>query len=652
MSADETLMNQSRYAEEEEGDDYEKDWEYFDMAIELFPQVKDFVFEITSAKKEGFQWWKLHKTPQNGLTSLSDKTRYLAPITNEDQKILRDKIWAMTGEIQIKFFRYMLPVICDSAYDPKKSICRAIGQQLSRMPSPKVEVQTRHSISISEDHPAIVQSFVPELSQFPKALLDLNLTYLDFLGWLFAEPEKEMFALHIGRAATGPQGAILAGKDVAIQHSYRYALILKGQPFVGKSWFNNFLVSGFEFCGLQTAVIHDLTQKFGHREWVSANYSYLDDTNEDKVGGFFRSDVLKTICTNGLIRTEDKGIDPITIKPMCAPILLANEIDSRHLANADSGNAHRIKIILCKDLHSLEVAARQLPSDCPYHGVGALIPAQVIKRVMELSGCSEQMIAAYFIRLCVDKFMSIPFQELANYVTNISASLYANYIASGLTVYAKAAVLAYLLKHGADKAKIDVLRHNYSKAVDSGPFILESMQCLADLTARLERANGGKLKALIKKHWNKSNRVSDHVWMTWRNYGIATLTKAGINAEAYVMDMQRKGRDSVLLEDIFKRVFIELRDAQGNPSNYSVSRVQAAWNAALVLNFDSIKSIYNFILTELKDSPDAWVLDNFRSSGSCYAAVYSKISKGELENLEYLKDDYFDNYEAPQLDLL
>jgi hypothetical protein len=638
MSSDDRMIAKSQQNQEQEENPEGKYWLFFQQSLDIFDSLKQYKFVITPKTKCNFVWYKYANQPINGFKSASLKTKYLVPCDISDLTEICDKLEGLVSDF--KLFQFMLPVIAPGCYDPRSKIAKGLTTYLALQSGEKHSAQTTHSISISEDSPAEVSSFIPELEQFPKSLLNLGLKREDFLQWLFAKAEMDMMSLHVGRAGSLPQGAKYSGQHEAVFHSYRNVLILKGMPYVGKSFFNNWLVTGFESCGLFTSVIQDLSRQFGHQTWVSSAWSYLDDTTESMVAGFFNSPVLKTVASNGLINVESKGVDHCTVKAFTAPILLANDIDSRHLANCDSGNANRIKIVASKDMHSCKIAAQALSAKSAIYGIDSVIPAAVIVHLCKKADVTQEVLAMYFIRLCVDYFNSFTMESMAKEVTQISQDLYASYMTNGINVLAKSAVLSYLLRNNVSQSDLSLLKVRFSEAGNSAPFIFQSLITLADLDSRLSVENEGLIKNLIKQHWLKTGKDVGHPWQTHRNYSTYFLTKLGTIAEAQLEHLGRKGRDSVPLERVYQAVFSELRDSDGNPSVYSISRIQDAWKSALVLNFDYIKNIFRFIIEELKANNNLGLLTMYRQRQMEYTLLFDKLASGKSPLVE-IPDDYF-----------
>ncbi len=647
MSSDERLISKKQRFQEDDEEPSPKHWLFFQQFLDEVESWREFKFVITTRSKANYIWYKYSNEPANKMAQSQAGTLFLTPASSEDMTAICEKAEALFDE---DLFKFALPVVALGCYDNRSKIAKAITTYLTLQKATNHTVETLHTTKLSKTKPSEVISFIPELSYFqehyPK-LTALNLSKDDFMLWLYAQPERDMMGLHIGRAASLPQGGIMAGDTEPVLHSYRNVLILKGQPFIGKSWFNNWLINGLEHCGLTTSVIHDLGRQFGHGQWVSSAWSYLDDTTETMISHFFNSSILKTVASNGLVNVEAKGVDHITVKAFTAPILLANNIDTRHLANCDEGNANRIKIVACKDLHGCVIEAKQLPITSPLYGIESVIPAQIYIHLANKAEVSQEVLAMYFIRLCLDYFESFSMQEMSEKINKISQELYASYTTNGINILAKSAVLSYLLKNSLSKTQVQELQVKFSEAGNSAPFILDSLITLADLESRLTYNSQGMIKALIKQHWLKTGKDSTHPWVTHRNYSTYFLTKLGTIAETQIENLSRKGRDSVPLEKVYQTIFSELRDVDGNPSVYSISRIQDAWRAALVLNFNYVVEVYNFIKSELVRLKKPELLQLYRDHRMFFGELFTEISKSDKSPIVEIPDDYFFTYEAP-----
>ncbi len=976
MSSDERLISKKQRFQEDDEEPSPKHWLFFQQFLDEVESWREFKFVITTRSKANYIWYKYSNEPANKMAQSQAGTLFLTPASSEDMTAICEKAEALFDE---DLFKFALPVVALGCYDNRSKIAKAITTYLTLQKATNHTVETLHTTKLSKTKPSEVISFIPELSYFqehyPK-LTALNLSKDDFMLWLYAQPERDMMGLHIGRAASLPQGGIMAGETEPVEHSYRNVLILKGQPYIGKeipntepvltpsgwvpngslkvndyvigtkglpikvlgvypqgvkdiyeitfcdktvvrcglehlwtvtyqkkgpnqvrqdftathtteeliklgtkrrfripnfeglkegsnelfnyAWqlgyaigngcfsggqfaischvkdldlvkkqfdsisktegradiinngarisygwaqlpecfaelraqglnksvpslikagdlstrlkffmgyfdadgckhkrltnefscssfslfnelveiarscghiitcaynndcrkvnashrgsirfnnveysliknpclpvktqfkhnyiqsivktnyneestciavdsedhlyvtanyklthnthFNNWLINGLEHCGLTTSVIHDLGRQFGHGQWVSSAWSYLDDTTETMISHFFNSSILKTVASNGLVNVEAKGVDHITVKAFTAPILLANNIDTRHLANCDEGNANRIKIVACKDLHGCVIEAKQLPITSPLYGIESVIPAQIYIHLANKAEVSQEVLAMYFIRLCLDYFESFSMQEMSEKINKISQELYASYTTNGMNILAKSAVLSYLLRNSLSKTQVQELQVKFSEAGNSAPFILDSLITLADLDSRLTYNSQGMIKALIKQHWLKTGKDSTHPWVTHRNYSTYFLTKLGTIAETQIENLSRKGRDSVPLEKVYQTIFSELRDVDGNPSVYSISRIQDAWRAALVLNFNYVVEVYNFIKSELVRLKKPELLQLYRDHRMFFGELFTEISKSDKSPIVEIPDDYFFTYEAP-----
>jgi hypothetical protein len=563
-------------------------WRYYANAKEVLNRVPGYKFEITATVQDGFRWLKVLTSPANGLKdSTQGLTRYLTPVLEpEDYEVIQDFVLDNCNN-DMKFFAYLLPVICLGEGDARSKIRRGIAQELNMAAGARASIILLHGTDLSKlsPPPEEVVSFIPEFQQFPPALVSSGLTFYDFLQWFYDTPEKESFALHVGRAATGPQGAQLTGESQALQHSYRQAIIIKGNPLLGKSYFNEFLVSGFRFCGLKTATIQDLNTRFGHGEWLAAAWSYADDTTRAMLNGFYNSPVLKTACSNGLVKSEGKGTNSFDIKALCAPVLLANDTDSRDMAKADSGNANRIRILNTVLMETAK--SHKWPQDSCLASCPGALPADVIIFLCRKYKVEPDLLAAYFIRLCVDYFRSFSLIELLDKCNHLGESLYSRTNATSLQALANACVWSSiaLTPYPEDCA---LWPEQNQHAVNSAEFIFKSLIDFSHFRCRKKGDPFYKIRVALYLDYLEQGKPATHPYRGFEAYAFSAIKSTAIAADVYAREMKSKGLEAVTPSTVFTKVFQGLVDAQGVSSQYSLAILQEKWKDALYIGFTSL----------------------------------------------------------------
>jgi hypothetical protein len=581
-------------------------WKYYKKAKGVFAIVPGFKLEISTAIAGGYRWLKVLKEPENGLRSMSPSTRYLSPkLSMNDYEAIQDFCLDHSDD-DFKFFAYMLPVICLGEADNRSKLPRAIAQELALGTQAKAQIKVLHATDVSETNPEEVVSFIPELPQFPSTLRNSSLTFWDFLQWFHAPPEQELFALHVGRAGTGPQGATLAGEGSPLDHSYRKAMIVRGMPQVGKSYVNEWLIKGFEFCGLKTAPIQSLSTNFGHGEWLASAWAYADDTNKAMLNAFYTSAVLKTACSNGLVKSEKKGADSYDIKAMCAPIMLANDTDSRDSAKADSGMGDRLSVLITKTMTTAK--GHVWPRGHVLERCKGTMPAEVITFLCRTLEVSPEVLSAFFIRLCVDHFRSFTWEELQDRVTKLSHKLYAQTNCTNLQLLANACVFSKMatLK---DASEAKEWQHKMAMAGNSTEFILDSIVHFATLKCGgLSSGTYYNLRCALFTDYKERNQPVDHPYRGFLTYSVNSTMHLGEDAVRILGEVgSKKGPDRLSAPDVMAKTFKNLVDAQGVSSQYSLATIHEKWREALTIHFESLKAITKNCQRMAKDADSASV---------------------------------------------
>jgi hypothetical protein len=563
---------------------------YYKLTRRLFSLVHGYEFQISATVAGGFRWLKKLDGPENGLPDLTKgRTKYLSSkLTLQDYENIQEQI-LNTSEISNdpKLLNYLLPCICLGEGNANSPLLNAITKQLALAETAKAKIELFHSTGLtSRDFvPEKVVSFIPEHEQFPKSLQESELSWSDFLPWFYGPAEAECFALHVGRAGTGPQGATLAGESSQLEHSYRQAIILKSEPYLGKSYFNNFLIEGFDFCNLTTAPIHNLNSQFGHAEWLTAAWAYADDTTKALLNSFYNSEVLKSACSNGIVKTEKKGVDSIAIKAVCAPILLANDTDSRDSAKADTGNANRIRVLSTVSLST----ARALEQ----------VPAVIIIKMCEQYNVTQACLSAYFIRLCVDHFRSFTLESLAQRCNDLETQLYSRLNATAIQSLATASVFAYRCQVESLKA-LDWAQNN-DIAGNSTEFIAESVIALANIRCVDNRSTGYKIHAALFLHYHNNGRPQSHPYVGFRNFGFQQIIVLAEQLKIYLSDLKNSGKARMTTQEYLHKTFSGLVDAQGVSVSYSLATLQERWRHALNIGWAEIDTVAKEVLQQVID---------------------------------------------------
>jgi hypothetical protein len=593
LKTERKLRNKDNEDPEDPGSDEEgRDWEYYSRALIALNSIPGFKFEVSEAAPEGYRWLRRTNVPPAELKDLSGITEYLHPVKDvKDYNVISDHLFNIHGS-EIKFFRYMLPVVALGLGDNRSGIRKAIATQLLNNPDKNKVVKLAHCDNISVHKPEEVLSFIPELAQLPSELSSSGLTFYDFLPWLYKQPEIEAFALHVGRAAQGPQKALLAGHLQPLDHSYRQVLILKSGPRLGKTYFNNFLIQGFEAVNLQCQPVHDLNSKFGHGRWFASNWAYMDDSDRNTLQKFYSEAFLKSVATNELMTAENKGTNAYMVKACCAVTVLANNTDQRDAAKADDGNNDRLITVVAK---SFETCSKTLPEpDSLINGAENILPAKVIQFLCTKYNVSETQLAMFFIRLCLDYYQSFNRDELDLKILALKADLYEKSFNTNTAALIRAAVFAQILLVKNDNLHVcDKWKDYYGDAGNSTEFILTAIQNFCILKAvNLDSHDSGRIyavKAAIYLDYLAQGKPTTHPYRGFENFSGISCRNLYFTAQATLEKLRAgRGLDIVKVKELFAKAFEDLFDTNGVSVPYNMAAIQAACKAAVELNIKDL----------------------------------------------------------------
>lgn len=208
-----------------------------------------------------------------------------------------------------------------------------------------------------------------------------------------------------------------------------------------------------------------------------------------------------------------------------------------------------------------------------------------------------------------------PSPELFEILSNWSKSPYADSLAQSL-------VLSYLIRNNISQADVLCLAKGFSN-----PFILQAFICQADFTTRYSEDNEGLIKNLVKQHWLSINKPINHPWMVQRQYHPIILTKAGILAD-------RQLESSVCIKEVL------------SPFNCTERQINTSIKKALSSDFDLVKSVFKFVVDELKAADNLGFLTLYRQRQMDYGALFDKLESGKLPPDP--SDDYFANLKPPE----
>lgn len=239
---------------------------------------------------------------------------------------------------------------------------------------------------------------LPMPEHFEDRIQEANLELGDLLK-IYPEPELECLRLGIGRGLAGPDNSKPIGSDEKLNKRWKAALITVGAPSIGKSAFFDKLKDALTMQGYTTSTFASLDDRFGMGSVVTADFAMCDDTNEAQLTSFIKSNIFKTIVTNGDIRTEMKNRDSIVETCTAVLFVSANAANAYELSVVDEG-AHA-RLFLLGNYTLLELSTAYGDKD------NWVFPALLKAKAKELD-CDEQTIMLWLARKCLDEYIALP----------------------------------------------------------------------------------------------------------------------------------------------------------------------------------------------------------------------------------------------------
>lgn len=300
-------------------------------------------------------------------------------IKNLDARVL-DCIASMFKPARRLFEDYMM--------NPKSSL---LGKIASRIPG-----VNRKLISIDGNYEQ--RKVIPKREWFSDSLKNLDIRELLSI---FPEAEQDSLILHIGRIFCGISDNVGVTNEVSeFQNSgfnfhYRSAIVLYGEPKIGKSTLMDNIKAGMLELGYSFSILGNSLNQFSFNG-VTDDLLCCDDYNLGDLKKLLHSNI-KSYLSGSHAAVEAKGTDVKKVYPRAAWLLACNEIEKLDMSTVDSGMVDRIHILSTKTMNQIKQEEKETG-----------IPVKTIPRWLHISeklGVSMKSLTLYLIRSCVDKFL-------------------------------------------------------------------------------------------------------------------------------------------------------------------------------------------------------------------------------------------------------
>lgn len=234
-----------------------------------------------------------------------------------------------------------------------KPIHAIASQELSRKARAETKRQSKFkdgiALSGKEGNPA--RAFVPLREWFDPSVRELKAR--DLLT-ILPPAERNLFLLILGRVCVGRDFSLTA-EGTFLQHAFRSLGILVGlKPGIGKSTLMRYINRSLAFLGYNVATLEKPGSRFGWNKVVRSDLGYVDDLTRKSQKAFIESEDTKTIVSNEVLTTEQKGVDSQTSLSRTVLLANSNDFNQADMFDLDPGVISRINFLNCYNVDELE----------------------------------------------------------------------------------------------------------------------------------------------------------------------------------------------------------------------------------------------------------------------------------------------------------
>jgi hypothetical protein len=442
-------------------------------------------------------------------------------------------------------------------------------------------------------------AYVPEKDWFPEKLQELE--FEDVIR-IFPYHEAQMMKLIIGRACVGRTGSIHPGTHKIIEHGFRKAGVVIGEPGVGKTLTLNGILNAMKYVGYDVSSMGDFGSRFNQGSVVTSHLAYNDDLTLDSLERMLKAHSFKSVVTGGTEKVEQKGVDAIEVVANTAILANCNEWSPSMIYGLDSGAVSRMAPIATYRLFELEEISEKEGHD--------VHPGSHIRWLCKKYDTDPMSLYLRVLRDCTDFFLSHckKEQDIHFYSEQLMPYLRIQLHKNALECFIRFGFLAYAIRQQSLE----------------GDWLPElTLNSMADVISHVrflmidKRANSFRTE--LKKHWEEKARESSHPYWAQRKMLITSIDKAYEVFNTYKAD-----RDvAIATENAFE--VLRLRDG------FSISKKMAY----IVRSWETIKGerskIYNLgrdILSKLSEEDKNTLFDgDLRTDSSwIYDSSYDPTS--------------------------
>lgn len=392
-------------------------------------------------------------------------------------------------------------------------------------------------------------AYIPEKDWFSEELR--GLTFEDIVR-IFPYHEAQMMKLIIGRACVGRTGAIHPGTRKILEHGFRKAGVVIGEPGVGKTLTLNGILNAMKYVGYDVSAMGDFGSRFNQGSVVTSHLAYNDDLTLDSLERMLKAHSFKSVVTGGCEKVEQKGVDAIEVVANTVILANCNDWKPEMIYGLDSGAVSRLAPIATYRLFELEEM-----SEAEGHDIH---PGSHITWLCEKYSTDPMSLFLRVLRDCTDFFLEkcSEGRDVHFYSEQLMPYLRIQLHKNALECFIRFGFMAYAIRQRNLK----------------GDWLPElTLNSMADVINHIrflmidKRADS--FRNVLKADWENKHRESSHPYWAQRKLLITSIDKAYEVFNTYKAD-----RDvAIATENAFE--VLRLRD--GFSTGRKMSHIVRTW---------------------------------------------------------------------------
>jgi hypothetical protein len=349
-------------------------------------------------------------------------------------------------------------------------------------------------------------AYVPEKAWFSEELQELG--FEDIIR-IFPYHEAQMMKLIIGRACVGRTGALHPGTHQVLEHGFRKAGVVIGEPGVGKTLTLNGILNAMKYVGYDVAAMGDFGSRFNQGSVVTSHLAYNDDLTLDSLERMLKAHSFKSVVTGGCEKIENKGTDAIEVVANTVILANCNEWRSEMIYSLDSGAVSRLAPIATYRLFELEEMSEKEGHD--------IHPGSHIKWLCEKYNTDPMSLFLRVLRDCTDFFLQKckGAEDVHFYSENLMPYLRVQLHKNAMECFIRFGFLAYAIRQRN-------LKDDWLPELTMGSI----SEMINDVRFLMIDKRADSFRSALKTDWENKRREGSHPYWAQRKLLITSVDKA------------------------------------------------------------------------------------------------------------------------------